>query len=209
MLLDKLKGIKGKKNKNTSMVIPISWKKMITAVAMITVGVWLGSIYLNDYSNMIAGAVSAVIISGGGFLFFNSLQQGESGFSMSKKKLTGNENAIIIFAKRNAEGLKDIPVIIKFAEIKHIPQGSRLHYVRNLRKHYYEFYNDTVNKKLVPVTLPDKKSFPPEQFQIPAAMQTYKDAIEYAPPTLLQKIAPGIMLAAMGVVGLLMVITGG
>jgi len=191
-------------------VIPVSWRRLIPGVASIGIGIASGSVYLNDYANMFMGVVSAVAFAAGLFLVYGSFKSSEAGFTFSKKKYTGRENAIILFAKSNP-GITDkaVPVILRFVEIKHPPSGARLHYLKNTKRHYYELFNNLETKKLEPVVLPDKKSFPPEQFQIPAAMQLYKDAIEYSPPTMFQKIAPGVILLGMGIVGLLMIATGG
>ena len=200
-------------DKKVKKVIPISWRKLIPGLVLIGIGIIAGTVYMSDNANMFMGVIAALAIASGALLSYQSVTSGESGFAFSGKRkgnITGRENALIFYAKHNPfiEG-KDVPVILKFAEIEHIPIGARPHYLRNLKKHYYELFNNTKTKKLEPVVLPDKKSFPPGLFQIPAAMQPYKDAIEYSPPTMLQKIAPGILLLGMGLVGLLMVMTGG
>jgi len=196
-------------DKKAKRIIPISWRRLIPGVASIGIGIASGSVYLNDYANMFMGAISAIALAAGLFLIYGSFKSSEAGFAFGKKKYTGRENAIILFAKRNPVlTTKSVPVILRFVEIKHVPPGARLHYLKNKKRHYYELFNNLETKKLEAVVLPDKKSFPPEQFQIPAAMQLYKDAIEYSPPTMFQKIAPGMILLGMGIVGLLMVMTG-
>jgi len=189
---------------------PISWWKMLAGSGLVLIGVLFMIIYLNDYHNMMAGGIAVFTLGPGIMLLYFSFQSiGEAGYLYDgKRKITGKENAIILLADRNGNG-KDIPRKIVFAEVKKIPKGARMHYVRNLKKHFYELKNNTETRKLEPVILPDKKSFPPELFRIPACMQAYKDAVDYSPPTMLQKIAPGILIGAMGVVGLLMVMTGG
>jgi len=139
------------------------------------------------------------------------LKQGESGFSFNAngRRYTGRENALILFAQHDKDTGKDIPLMVQFMELKHPPKGARLHYVRNLKKHFYELFNNTKTRKLEPVKLPDKKSFPPELYRIPATMQPYKDYMDFSPPTMMQKVAPGILLLAIGIVGFLMVITTG
>jgi len=197
--------------KKIKRVLPISWRFLIPGVVLVLIGVAIGSIYMLDRTNILAGMACAITIAGGGLLAFKGIKFGGSGFLFTngQRKITGRENAIILFAQRDPETQKDVPLMIKFVELANPPKGARLHYVRNLKRHFYELYNNTTTKKLEPVILKDKKSFPPELFQIPAVMQTYKEAIEYSPPTLLQKVAPGILLLAMGVVGILMVMTTG
>jgi len=199
-------------DKKIKRLIPVSWRKLIPGVALIGVGMFTGSIYLKDNTLMIMGVIAAIAIASGLFLIRQSFKSDETGFSFGgkgKRGHTGKENAIIWFARRNPETSKEIPVILKFAKLTHPPKGARLHYLRNRKRHYYELFNNLKTKKLEPVILPDKKTFPPGLFQIPAAMQPYKDALEYSPPTMLQKIAPGILLLGMVIVGILMVMTGG
>jgi len=201
-----------RENKVVKRMLPILWRKMIPGVLMVGVGVFLGNVYLQDTQLIFFGVGAAAFIGPGVLLVYQSFKSGEGGFSFKgKRRYTGKENTIILFARRNGGGTKDVPLRIGFHELKseHIPKRARLHYVRNIKKHFYELLYNPVTKKLEPVTLPDKKSFPPELFKIPATMQPYKDYMEYSPPTLFQKIAPGILLLAMGIVGILMVMTTG
>lgn len=202
-----------RQDKKVKRIIPISWRKLIPGVLLLAIGLFVGSIYISDNKLIVAGMTSAIMLASGGFLVYHSLKSGASGFSFQasggKNGFTGRENTIILFAVRDHTTKKDVPLILKFLELKHPPKGARLHYVRCLKKHFYELFNDNETHKLSPIVLKDKKSFPPELFKIPAVMQTYKDALEYSPPTLLQKIAPGILLGAIGLVGILMVMTGG
>ena len=195
-------------DKKATKLSSISWWKLSVGLGLVTLGFIIGVVYFADPKNLIAGIGAVFITAPGLYLIYMQLKPRDSGFSFARRKYTGRENALIIFAERNNEKNKDMPLCIRFAEVNNIPRNARLHYVRNLKKHFYELFNNTTTKKLEPVKLPDKKSFPPELFKIPAAMQVYKDAIEYSPPTLLQKIAPGILLLAMGIVGILMVMTG-
>lgn len=200
-----------RQDKKVKRVLSISWWKIIPGVALIGIGLIAGAFYLNDNRNMLLGALAVFTIAPGVLLAYTGLKQGESGFAFNttKQKYTGKENALIIFARHTNDTQKDAPLIIKFAKLEHPPKGARLHYVRNLKRHFYELFNNTKTKKLEPVELPDKKSFPPELYKIPATMQPYKDYMDYSPPSMLQKVAPGILLMAMGIVGFLMVITGG
>ena len=200
-----------RQDKRVKRVLAISWWKAISGAALIGVGLIFGAIYFADIKNMFAGVIAVFFIGPGILLTYTGLKQGESGFAFNAKgqKYTGRENAIVLIAERKEGMQKDIPIMIKFVELENPPKGARLHYVRNLKKHCYELFNNTKTNELEPVRLPDKKSFPPELYKIPATMQPYKDYMDYSPPTLLQKVAPGILLLAMGIVGLLMLVTGG
>jgi len=192
----------------------VSWWKLITGSALLAVGILFFSFYVRDIQNMFMAILSVFTLTPGGFLIYLGLKSGKMGFSFSAEggtKYTGKENSIVLVAYRDKVTKKDVPRGIFFATIKpnKIPLGARKHYLRNLKKHFYELYIDGATGKLLPVVLPDKKSSPPELFKIPATMQPYKDCMEYNPPNLFQKLAPGVILAAMGIVGLLMLVTGG
>lgn len=178
-----------------------------------------GAAYLGDIKNMVAAFGLIFGLSAGGAFIYWSLNRQAPGYIMSAKKLTGRENAIVHFAKRNGNG-KDVPVCTRFVYLAKPPRGARLHHVLNLKKHFYELKTGKVNKRdkdgnsvvgtgLVPVLLPDKKPFPPSKYAIAATMQQYKDAIEYVPPSVMQKIGPIAIVIAMAVVGLLIVVTTG
>lgn len=190
----------------------VSWWKLLAGAPLIIIGIIFFTFYMRDIQNMIMAILAVSTITPGGFLIYLGLKSGSMGFSFSaegKAKYTGKENAILIIADRDKETKKDIPRDIRFVTLTKIPKGARPHYVRNLKKHFYELYINRETNKLEPVLLPDKKSSPPELFKIPATMQPYKDCMEYNSPNLLQKLAPGVILAAMGIVGLLMLVTGG
>lgn len=190
----------------------ISWWKLVAGILLICMGLMFGFLYISDRNNMLAAVGFVFTVAPGALLLYMGLKPGDVGFSFQKlkgKKYTGGENAILIFARRDPLTNKDVPVLIKFVELLNPPKGARLHYFRNFKRHYYELHNNTSAGGLQATKLPDKRPFPPEAFNTPAMMQPYKDYMEYSPPSMLQKIAPGILLAAMALVGLLMVMTGG
>ena len=202
------------RNEKVKREFSISWWKMLIGAPLIVVGVIFFTFYVRDIQNMFMAILAIFMITPGVFMVYMSLKSGKMGFAFStegKAKYTGKENAIVLVASRDPVTKKDIPRGVLFLTIKptKIPKGARMHYVRNLKKHFYELYINRETNKLEPVLLPDKKSSPPELFKIPATMQPYKDCMEYNPPNLFQKLAPGVILAAMGIVGLLMLVTGG
>ena len=191
-------------------VYPISFYKLIPGIILVLVGLMFGYMYVNNDRNMFLAVLAVFTLGPGGLLSYLSYKPGESGIDFKgKTKLTGLENTIAIFAYRDKDTKLDVPVCVKFLELKHPPTGARLHYVRNFKRHFYEIINNTETPKMEPVKLKDKKSFPPELFKIPAAMQTYKDAVDYSPPTMMQKVAPGLLIATIAIVGFLMVASGG
>lgn len=198
--------------KSAKKSLGVSWWRLIVGAVLAGLGMIFIIIYFGSDRNILAGFMFALTFAPGAFLLYTGLKTSESSYSFTTKaraRYTGKENAIIIYAKRKVGEEKDVPVIIRFANLSKIPEGARLHYVRNLKKHFYELENNTKTKKLETVILPDKKPVPPELFKIPAAMQPYKDCMDFNPPSTLQKVAPAILLGAMGIVGLLMVMTGG
>lgn len=182
------------------------WWRVAVGIVFAIIGLLSGRVYMVDVNNMFMGGLAVFTLAPAAFFFWWSFKAGETGFNMSRKKHVDRSNAIIIMARKNGNG-KDVPVGIKLANVRKLPPMSTRHYVRNWRKHMYEFINDTANKKLIPVTMPDKTPFPPEYFQLPAIFQPYKDAVDYTPPTMMQKIAPGILLLTMVIIGILMVMT--
>ena len=201
-----------KKEKNiTKTHSTITWWRFGVGIALLGVGFAAGAAYLGDIKNMVAAFGLIFGLSAGGAFIYWSLNRQAPGYIMSAKKLTGRENAIVHFAKRNGNG-KDVPVCTQFVYLTKPPRGARLHHVLNLKKHFYELKTGTTEsgkRGLVPVVLPDKKPFPPSKYAIAATMQQYKDAIEYVPPSVMQKIGPVAIVIAMAVVGLLIVVTTG
>lgn len=188
-------------------ILPFTPWKMILGLALIVISFPAGAIYFANVKNMFAALIMIFTFAPGAYFVYSGFQVKTKGFLFqSAKKPTGKENAVILFARKDNGGL-DVPVGIHFVELTNPPKGARLHYFCNYKRHYFELFNNTKTKKLEPVVLPDKKAFPPGLFQVPAAMQTYKDAIDYSPPTLFQKLAPGILLIAMAIIGILMVMT--
>lgn len=193
---------------NIKKILPFTpWKLVLGLVLIGTISGPAGAVYFADVKNMLAAVIMIFSFAPGAWLIYWSLQLKTTGFLFrSERKPTGRENVVILFARKGEDG-QDIPVGLHFVELKNPPRGARLHYFRNYKKHFYELFNNTATKKLEPVVMPDKKAFPPELFQVPAAMQAYKDAIDFSPPSLFEKIAPGILLLAMGIIGILMVMT--
>jgi len=198
-------------DKKAKRTFNISWWKIAIGGVLIGVGILFGFLYLKS-QNPVLGILATFAIAPGAYLVYTNVKGSESGFyfSRGKRKYSGEENAIVWFALRDPNSNKDIPRSVSFVHIQNekIPKGARQHYVRNLKKHFYELYFNTLTRKLEPFSLPDKKASPPELFKIPATMQPYKDCMEFNPPSLLQKVAPGILLLAMGLVGLIMLVTG-
>lgn len=195
-------------DKNVKKIANFSWWKTILGGALVAACIPFLVIYISAPRENMAMGIGFIffMIAGGSLLYISLFKGGEGGYNFNKR-VTGQENAIVLMAKKNSNG-KDVPLGIKFCEIKKIPPGSRPRFLRNLKRHYHYLKFDTdKNNRLVPVELPDKLSYTPELFQFPATMQNYKEAIDYTPPTLAQKIAPGAILVAMLIVGFLMIIT--
>lgn len=212
-----------KKLKNKSLVSKIkstiTWWKIGVGIVFLVIGFVSGAVYMGDIKNMVAAFGLIIGLSSGGAFIYWSFNRQAPGYILANQRITGKENAIVHFAKRNGTG-KEIPICTRFVYLTNPPKGARLHHVLNLKQHYYELKTGMVNKidnngnlvvghGLVPVLLPDKKPFPPSKFAIAATMQQYKDAIEYVPPSIIQKIGPIAIVIAMAVVGLLIIVTTG
>lgn len=192
----------------------LNYWKIIPGALLVAVGLFSIPMYLADRNNYLPVILMMFGVGGGGYLLYTGIAGIKTsvlyGSANGKKKYTGRENAIVIYARRDPVTKKDIPVGIEFEEIKQIPDGAEFHELRNNHKHYYELMNVTTSeggRTLIPVRMPDKKPFPPELFRIPSAMQPYKDYMDYSPPTLMQKIAPAILVGCMFLVGILITIT--
>lgn len=133
--------------------------------------------------------------------------------SSTKSKANGEANALIICARKSGD--YDRPVAMKFVHLNHIPSGARQHYFRNFGKHLYEIYNDTNIKANVldkyaswkPVRIADRRPFSPRTYNIFSTMQSFKEAMEYVPMSTLEKYSPLALLAAIFIIGILMVMT--
>lgn len=197
------------KNMNVKKASTKRWWMVILGSILGIVGLIFGVLYTSNNMNYGLAMLAVITLGPAIYLLYAGLRTGESGFVMqqSRVKVTGEENALIWCAKRTGD--KDIPTYLAFLKISlnKIPTGARLKYLRNIKRHVYELIYDTSERKLKPVTLPDKKNFSPELFKIPATMQPVKDYLEYSPPTMLQKMAPWVIMVAMIIVGILMVMT--
>lgn len=195
----------------TKMRTTVTWWRFGVGIALLMAGIGAGVVYMGDISNMVAAFGLIAGVSAGGAFVYWSLNRQTPGYILGNRKITGRENAIVHFARSNGNG-KDVPVCTKFVHVSKVPRGARLHHLLNLKQHFYELKTGTTEdgkKGLVPVVLPDKKPFPPSKYAIAATMQQYKDAIEYVPPSTMQKIGPIAIVIAMVVVGLLIVVTTG
>jgi len=200
--------LKGKRDKSVRRVFNVSWWKLIVAIPLLIIAVIGWIVYApNPSETTLVGMVALLCTGVAGFLIYFGINKGSTGFAFNGRKQTGRENAIVLLARRDEAKGKDVPRALCFAELKKIPRGAQRHRLRNLRKHFYEVFYNTATRRLEPVRLPDKKSFPPELFRLPAVMEPYKDALDYTPPSTLQKVAPGVLLLAIVIIGIIMVIT--
>lgn len=200
----------------------ISWWKILLGLACCAVGIFGIAMYAGTM-NMFMGMVAVVGLVPGVFLIYYGFKnRKESGYqfvSGKKPPYTGKENTILITAHWDSTEQRAIPESIDFTTYDEadIPPGAHMHLLRNTGKHYYELYNiindkgeqvDDKGKRIYkPVVMPDKKLITPEAYVIPSNMQPYKDYMEYNPPSAFQKIASGVLIIAMLVIGILMTMT--
>lgn len=193
-----------------------NWWFITPAIILFIIAIICGFNYVSSMNMLVGGACVVTGVGGVVFLYFGLQGKGEKGYiHEGEKPYTGAENSIVIYARGNTETKLAEPLAIKFEEIEKekIPEGATLHFLRNLKKHFYELQNiiDDDGKEvegLKPVKLPDKKYCPPSKFVIASCMQAYREYMEFNPPSTIQKIAPGVLLIAMIIVGILMVVTG-
>jgi hypothetical protein len=189
----------------------VVWKVIVGGVLLIP-AVILILMYLNNPTNYFLTIAIVALLGPGAYLIYTGISKEHSGYTImaNGKKPTGNENCIVWYARTNPHTGRDVPYahIVTHIEQKHIPPTARLKLVRNWNKHMYELTFNTETKKLEPTILPDTRPLTPQLYVLPAAMQAFKDWHDFSPASMLQKVAPGILIAAMIVIGILMVITG-
>lgn len=189
----------------------IKWLRLILGIILAFVGIG-GMIFYAQSLNMMFGILAIVALVPGVFLIYFGINRRESGyqFASPNKQYTGKENTIAIYARYDPETKQDIPELIDFIKMVPLPD-SRLHYLRNKGKHYYEYMNMTGQGKdgteLKSVVMPDKKLCTPEAFAISSNMPRVQEYMEDNPGTTIQKIAVGALILAMGIIGILMVMT--
>lgn len=198
------------KEKGVEKVADKTWWKLIAGGILAVGAVIFFVVYYTNPENIIMPVLFVFTALPAGYLIYTGLKKRESGFKFtdsSKRKYTGRENCINIYAAADSDTGQDIPVVVDFVYMANPPKGPK-HYVRNLKRHFYENYNDTSKKKLLPVKFTDQKSYTPETANLPFTMQQVLDYYQYAPPSTLTKLAPWVIIVAMIVIGILMVITG-
>jgi hypothetical protein len=187
---------------------------MILGIVCAGIGI-IGIVMYGTSLNVAMGIVAIAGLVPGAFLIYYAFNRKESGYIFTEKgkEYTGKENCINIIAVYDEETKTEIPLNIKFEYIENPPRGSQPHLLRNNGKHYYEI-KTTINtdgtiRESKPVNLPDKKLCTPEAFVIPSNMQPVKEYMDFNPPSSFQKIASGVLILVMVIIGILMVMTGG
>ena len=202
-------------------LVPIGSRKQFIKYAvgsgLFIIGVIMWAMYFKNPELMIYGSVGAAfILPGAGVIIWAwKSRSAELHFAVKKPKGLPAKakvapNAVVICARRPKGYDHDVPVAMKFVHLNHIPVNARLHYFRNFSKHFYEIYNDTSVKGLAawkPVVIQDKSPFSPRTFNIYSTMQSFKEALEYVPINTLEKFAPWALIAAIFIIGIMMVMT--
>ena len=193
--------------------------KYIVGAVLFGIGVVLWVMYFKNPVLIIYGSVGTGFVLPGMvvLLWAWKSRNKELHFSIKKpKSIKPNNrdrlepNAMLICARRPKDYEHDVPVAMKLVHLNHIPNNARLHYFRNFSKHLYEIYNDTSVKGLAawkPTVIKDKSPFSPRTYNIYSTMQSFKEALEYIPINTLEKFAPWALIAAIFIIGILMVMT--
>jgi hypothetical protein len=202
----------------------ISWWRLAIGIICGIAGGYAIIQYTQTLSMVWGGVAVTALCIGGTFVFYAYMKKGDTGYKFvipGQKEFTGKENTLVIDAFWDEKNKVAIPEQIYFKELlpEEIPVGSRMHLIRNLNKHFYEVYNlideekgevkEGNRRKYVALIPPDKIMCTPEEYSMTSNMQAVKDYFDFNPPTNFQKIAAGVLIAAMGIIGLLMTITGG
>ncbi len=186
------------------------WWMIIPGGISLAIGITAGYLYMSS-QNQFAAVITVIFLLAGGILLYSGMKKpgALTGYQMIKQRGIPKEvNCISILATRNPESENghEVPLVIKFHRALR-PKGTP-RFIVNLKKHMFVNINDTLKKKMMPVKLPDKRYASPAVFPVHSNMPRFREYMEYTPPSMLQKIAPGILLVAIIIIGILMVATG-
>ena len=216
----------------------VSWWKLALGIVFGALGIF-GLVRYASTINILWGFIAICgIIPSAFFIYFGLFKFKEGGYKYvlpGVPEFTGEENSLVIYSQWDSANKVAVPEYITFEYIPEdrIPTGSRMHLVRNLKKHFYELYN-VINEEtgevletrkvkdakdgqekeiriraLSPVRIPDIVSLSTKEYKETAVMQPVKDYFDYNPGTNVQKIATGVLILAIVIVGILMTMTSG
>lgn len=182
--------------KNEKRKLPTKKQVLYLACGIVALllGFWMAILYSADRTNMIVAMGTIILIPGGGFLLYMGIRRAErEAVIVGSKKPLGPVNSLNIYARKD-ENDKLVPDKIVFENVKR-PLGQPQQCTNNGNWYFVHIF-DLVTGKLKPFVLPDSQFFDPSEFgnvlEMPAHRRLFEKKI-----SLLQKVAPWVMVVAL------------
>lgn len=171
----------------------------------LAVGFFLTILWTENRANLFFTMGVIVTWPGGVYLIYHGIRGPEHDVVIvGSDKPTGEVNSLNVYAKKDESSGKIYPEKVAF-EMVYKPLGQPQQCTNN-GKWYYVHIWDIAKQKLVPFVLPDSQYFDPREFANVINMPAHKRLFEHQ-ASMLQKIAPWIMVVAFMVSILGMVMT--
>lgn len=199
------------------------WQFMLLGVSLIVLGAAATWLWFVAGRQMYLAVLIVLAVFGGGYSIYHFFESNNGGSpnavfipeynsertGQSKDVLPagplGEQNCLNIYAQKGDDG-KVYPQKIAFEYMKH-PVGQ-LQQCTNDGKWYHVQIWDIGKERLKPFLLPDSQYFDPREFANVIKMPAHRKLFEKH-PSLLQKIAPAIMLLACIIMGFVLIAVNG
>lgn len=175
----------------------IPWRRLIlfgAAALALILGYLLAAQWTSDRSNSFLAVGTIVVWAGGIFLALKGWSyETDKVIITGSKRPVGEVNSLNIYARKDNAG-KVTPDRVVFENVKH-PLGQPSRCISDGRS-YFVHILDLATGKLVPFLLPDSQFFDPTEFgnvlEMPAHRRLFQRKV-----SLMQKVAPYVMLIAL------------
>lgn len=179
---------------------------LIGGVLALLLGFWMGSLWGTSRDNLMLALLTILLLPAGAFLIYKGIKRPEvAAVIVGAKAPIGVVNSVNIYAKKDENG-KLMPERVAFENVKK-PLGQPQQCVNNGNWYFVHIF-DLVTGKLKPFVLPDSQYFDPAEFANVINMPAHKKLFTQK-VSLLQKIAPGILLVAFIASAIALVAVGG
>jgi len=173
---------------------------------VVILGFFMASLWSTSRDNMVLALLTVLLIPAGAFSIYKGIKRPDSdAVIVGAKKPVGPVNSLNIYARRDESG-KLLADRVVFENVKK-PLGQPQQCVNNGNWYHVHIF-DLATNKLKPFVLPDNQYFDPAEFANVINMPAHKKLFERK-VSLLQKIAPGILLVAFLIAAIALVAVGG
>ncbi len=187
------------------------WWQVAIGMVFIILDVFVARMYMQDNTNAFLAALFIIVGGTGIFFLYLGLHKREEGILLKGpgqgKKKTYPANCLSIYYGYDTESKKYSCDSIKFEQLE--PAQIKNNHPQQCLddgKWYYVHIYDPLKKALIPFNLPDTQYYSPEEFcnplNMPASRKELKPVV-----TLGEKLKPVLLVVAIGVLGLIMVMT--